>query len=66
MIKLLSEKEKKKSVPKAESKKSKHEKKKKQRKKSRKEMRTLMIGLDAAGKTSILTMQLIKHNYDCN
>ncbi len=46
--------------PKAESKRSKHEQKKKERKKDRKNMRTLMIGLDFAGKTSILTMMLLK------
>ncbi len=46
----------KKSTPKAESKRSKHEQKKLERKKDRKNMGTLMIGLDAAGKTSILTM----------
>jgi hypothetical protein len=48
------------TTPIAESKRSKHEQKKKERKKDRKNMRTLMIGLDDAGKTSILTMMLLK------
>ena len=49
------DKEKKKLTPKTD----KQKQKKKERKKSRKEMRTLMLGLDAAGKTSILSTHTI-------
>ena len=56
------EKGKKKLTPKAD--KHKQKQKKKERKKSRKEMRTVMLGLDSSGKTSILSTQLIVVYHD--